>query len=157
MEPRHRERGASLIVLVIGLLIVGLVAWLVMSRLQESREQSGAEELGATAPMDHSRQTRTIIDMQTIGRALTLMQVDTGAYPQEIAELERGGYLALVPPADAWGNAWIYESGTDGYTLTSLGAGGLPRPAPPTPWTSGAYDCDLVLTNGQITQGPSGR
>ena len=157
MGHHHHERGSSLVVLVIGLLVVGLVAWLVMSRLQQSRDQSGAEGLGAAAPMDHSRQTRTITDMQAIGRALALMQVDTGAYPQEFVELERGGYLALVPPADAWGNAWIYEAGLDGYTLKSLGAGGQPGPAPPSPWTSGAYDCDLVLTNGQITQGPSGR
>jgi len=157
MGTHHHERGSSLIVLVIGLLIVGLVAWLVMSRLQQSRELSGAEELGAAAPMDHSRQQRTVTDMQTIGRALALMQVDTGAYPQEFVELERGGYLTLVPPADAWGNAWIYETGPDSFTLTSLGADGQPGPAPPTPWTSGAYDCDLVLTNGQITQGPAGR
>jgi len=157
MEPRPREGGSSLLVLVIGLVIVGLVAWLVISRLQASREMPGAGELGTAAPMDHSRQARTIIDMQTLGRALALMQVDKGAYPQDFAELESGGYLALVPPTDAWGNAWIYEAGEGGYTLTSLGADGQPGPAPPSPWTSGAYDCDLVLTNGQITQGPAGR
>jgi hypothetical protein len=86
-----------------------------------------------------------------------MMQVDTGAYPQELSELHDGGYLALVPATDGWRNAWVYETEEDGYTLTSLGADGRPGPAPPSPWISGAYDCDLVLTNGQITQGPSGR
>lgn len=163
METHHRERGAlsergaSLVVLVIGLLVVGLAAWLVMSRLQQGRDLSGAEGLGAAAPTDHSRQARSITDMRAIGQALSLMQVDTGTFPRELVGLERGGYLALVPPADGWGNAWIYEAGPDAYTLTSLGADGQPGPPPPSPWTSGAYECDLVVTNGQITQGPSGR
>ncbi len=157
MRHHHHERGSSLIVLVIGLLIVGLATWLVVSRLQQNRELSGGGELGAAAPMDHSRQARTIVDMRALGRTLSLMQVDKGAYPEEFVELERGGYLAVVPTADAWGNAWTYETGQDSYTLTSLGADGRPGPAPPSPWTTGAYDCDLVLTNGQMTQGPSGR
>ena len=157
MEPGHHERGTSLIVLLIGLVIVGLVGWLVMSRLQQSREISGAEELGAAAPMAQAGQQRTITDMRAMGRALSFMQVDTGAYPEELVELEHGGYLALVPKADGWGFAWIYTAAAGGYTLTSLGADGRPGPAPPSPWTAGAYDCDLVLTNGQITQGPSGR
>ena len=157
MGYRHHERGWSLIVLVIALLIVGLLTLMVMSRLQQSRELSGAGELGAAAPMDHSRQQRTMADMQVIGRAVSLMQVDTGAYPQALVELERGGYLVLVPPADAWGNAWVFETAADGYTLTSLGADGRPGPAPPSPWTTGAYDCDLVLTNGQMTHRPTGR
>jgi hypothetical protein len=95
--------------------------------------------------------------MRAIGRALSLMQVDAGAYPRALVDLERGDYLVLVPPADAWGNAWVYETSSDGYTLTSLGAGGQPGPVPPSPWISGAYECDLVLANGQMTQGPSGR
>ena len=157
MGTRKRERGSSLIVLVIGLLVVGLAAWLVMRGLQKSREVSGAGGPGAAAPMGHSRQQRTLTDMRTIGQALSLMQVDTGAYPGEIVELEHGGYLASVPSADAWGTEWIYATEPGSYTLTSLGADGQPGPAPPIPWTTGAYSCDLVLTNGQMTQGPSGR
>ena len=115
------------------------------------------EEAGMAASMDRSRQQRTMSDMQVIGRALALMQVDTGDYPQELAELERGGYLTMVPGTDAWGNSWAYSPGPEGYTLTSLGADGHPGPPPPSPWVAGAYDCDLVLSNGEITRGPTGR
>jgi hypothetical protein len=157
MKTPHPERGASLIVLVIGLVIVGLAAWIVLSQLQESRDLPGSEELGAAAPIAQAGQQRTFADMRAIGRALSFMQVDTGAYPQELAELERGGYLELVPETDGWGNGWVYAVGPNGYTLTSLGADGRPGPGPPSPWITGAYDCDLLLTNGQITQGPTGR
>jgi hypothetical protein len=157
MKALLQERGASLIVLVIGLLIVGLVAWIVLSRLQQSRDLPGSEELGAAAPMAQAGQQRTITDMRAIGRAISFLQVDTGTYPRELAELERGGYMTVVPTTDGWGHAWAYEATEDAYTLTSLGADGRPGPPPPSPWTSGAYDCDLVMVNGQITQGPSGR
>lgn len=151
------ESGSSLIVLIVAIVVIGLAAWIVMSRMQQSSDFAGSEGLGVAAPTDQARQQRTISDMQVIGRAVSLMRADTGAHPQTLVELERGRYLALVPSTDAWGNAWVYEAGEDGYTLASLGADGRPGPAPPVPWTTGAYDCDLVLINGQVTQGPSGR
>jgi hypothetical protein len=157
MATLKNERGASLVVLVIALVVVGLLTWMVMSRMRHSSQSAGPAELGGAAPLTQAGQQRTLSDLRSIGRALSMMQVDTGAYPQELSELHDGGYLALVPATDGWRNAWVYETEEDGYTLTSLGADGRPGPAPPSPWISGAYDCDLVLTNGQITQGPSGR
>jgi type II secretory pathway pseudopilin PulG len=150
----RNERGASLIVLLLVLAIVGLSAWLVLSRYVGGSVDALA---GAGMPLDETRQQRTITDMRTIGQAIALMRADSGAYPANLADLEASGFLARVPAVDGWGNAWSYTAGPNGFTLVSLGEDGRAGPAPPQPWTGGSHACDLVMTNGQFTQAPSER
>ena len=148
------QRGAALIGLLLALVISGFLAWYVLNTyLGSSAEPSGAE-IGLSSPMDHTSQQRTISDMQAIGRAITMAFADTGEYPANLAKLQERGYFVRVPAADAWGGAWTYTTGRDGYQLVSLGADGRAGPAPPSPWTSGSYESDLILKNGQLTQAP---
>ena len=148
------ERGAALIALLLALVISGFLAWYALSTyLGNSADPSGAE-IGVSSPMDHTRQQRTMSDMQAIGRAIAVAYADNGAYPASLAELEAGGHLVRVPTADAWGTVWAYSTGADGYTLVSLGSDGRAGPAPPSPWRSGSYESDLIMKNGQLTQVP---
>ncbi len=148
-------RGSSLIGILIVLVIGGFISWYAMTTYLDSAADSSLP--GAGAPLDETKRQTTMADMQTIGRTIQLMQADTGSTPARLAELQEGGYLVRVPVRDGWGTAWVYTMGRDGFTLTSLGADGLAGPAPPVDWTSGAYDADIVLRNGQFVQAPAGR
>ena len=150
----RKEHGASMIVLLIALAIAGLVMWLVISQFAENSVGLLAD---SGAPLDDTKRTRTLADMQAIGRAIDLMRADKGSYPANFAELEAAGYLAVVPPTDGWGNAWVYVTGASGFKLTSLGSDAAAGPTPPQPWTGGSYPCDLVMENGQMIQAPAGR
>jgi len=104
-----------------------------------------------------SRQRSTMADMRNIATANAVMRLDTGGYAQSLAELVEKNYMRVVAPTDAWGTAWAYSTGADTYTLTSLGSDGAPGPAPPRVWLDEPYDPDIVLTDGQFTQAPTGR
>ncbi len=56
---------------------------------------------------------------------------------------------------DAWGNAFMYTTGADTYTLSSMGSDGAMGPAPPAIWAFGdAEDVDIVMTDGIFNQAP---
>ena len=149
----RNQRGASLIVLVLVLAIVGLTVWLVVSYTSNSLDALA----GAGAPLDDTNRQRTLADMKVIGDAIRLMQADSGDLPTSLAGLVAGGYLVTVPTTDGWGNALVYMTSSSGFELHSLGSDGRAGPAPPQPWTSGSHACDLIMTNGQFTQAPSSR
>jgi len=106
---------------------------------------------------DQGWQRRTMADMRNMATANATMRIDTGRYAQSLAELAENGYMRVVPPTDGWGNAWLYTTGADTYTITSLGSDGARGPAPPPNWVRGPDDPDIILTNGQFTQAPTGR
>ena len=84
------ERGTSLIGIVLGMVILGLGAGLVISRYANSSVDA---LVGAGLPLDDTRRQRTITDMRAIGQAISLMRADRGAYPAKLAELESAGFL----------------------------------------------------------------
>jgi hypothetical protein len=123
-----------------------------------------AQPMGSSSPLqrllgaaDRGRQRRTMADMRNIATANGTMRVDTGRYAQNLAELVENEYLRVALPTDGWGNAWVYMTGADTYTLISLGSDGAAGPAPPSVWLDEPYDPDIVLTDGQFTQAPTGR
>jgi len=147
------QRGASLIVLVLILAIVGLTVWFVVNRIAASSVERLAD-IGV--PLDETDQQVTMADMKVIGDAIRLMQADTGSPPTTLIDLQVKGYLQRVPTTDGWGNAWAYSTGRSSFELHSLGSDGRVGPAPPQPWTGGSHACDLIMVNGQFTQAPSG-
>ena len=106
---------------------------------------------------DQGWQRRTMADMRNMATANATIRIDTGRYAQSLAELAEKGYLLVVPPTDGWGNVWVYTTGADTYTITSLGSDGAGGPAPPANWVREPDDPDIILTNGQFTQAPTGR
>lgn len=142
MNFRREEGGFSLIELLIVVAIIGILATLAVPQLLDA--------------VDRGRQRRTMSDMRNIATANGTFRVDTGAYAAALVADLQPNYMQIVPVNDAWINAWTYAGGAT-YTLTSLGADGAAGTVPPAPWINDPYEPDLILQNGQFTQGPTGQ
>ncbi|MFQ5744474.1 MAG: prepilin-type N-terminal cleavage/methylation domain-containing protein [Acidobacteriota bacterium] len=145
---RRRQRGFSLIELLIVVAILGIIAAIAVVLLLDA--------------LDRARQRRTMADMRTIATANGTMRVDTGSYASALINLETQGYLQVVPPADGWGTPWSYqleneEDGESKYKLKSLGSDGAAGPAPPIPWINAPYEPDIELENGAFKKFPTGQ
>ena len=122
---RARDAGFTLIEIMVVVFILGLLVTLVAPRI-----------VGRT---DEARRTKAAADLKGIEEALHLYKLDNGFYPttdQGLAALvqppESGnlprrwnpdGYLEVMP-VDPWGNAYVFLSDGDTYTLKSYGADG---------------------------------
>jgi general secretion pathway protein G len=122
---RHASRGYTLLEIMVVVFILGLLATLVAPRI-----------LGRT---DDARRTKAVADMKGIEQALNLYRLDSGGYPTTEQGIEAlvtrptrppvpkswnpNGYLDRVP-VDPWGNAYVYVSDGNRFTLRSHGADG---------------------------------
>ncbi len=138
-----RDEGFSLIELLIVVAIIGIIAAIAVPQLMNA--------------MDRGRQRRSMADMRNIATANGTMRVDTGSYAAALANLSASGYMQVTPANDGWGTGYVYTTGADTYTITSLGSNGVAAPAPPVPWINDPYDPDIILTDGQFTQAPTGQ
>ena len=135
--------GFSLIELLIVVAIIGIIAAIAVPQLMNA--------------MDRGRQRRSMADMRNIATATGTMRVDTGAYAAALANLSASGYMQVTPANDGWGTAYVYTTGADTYTITSLGSNAAAGPAAPVPWINDPYDPDITLTDGQFVQAPTGQ
>jgi type II secretion system protein G len=138
----RRDEGFSLIELLIVVAIIGIIAAIAVPQLMNA--------------MDRGRQRRSMADMRNIATANGTMRVDTGSYAANLAALAPT-YMQVAPANDGWGNGFVYSTGADTYTITSQGSDGAAGPAPPATWINDPYDPDIVLTDGQFTQAPTGQ
>jgi len=138
----RRDEGFSLIELLIVVAIIGIIAAIAVPQLMNA--------------MDRGRQRRSMADMRNIATANGTMRVDTGTYAANLAALVPT-YMQVTPANDGWGNPFVYSTGADTYTITSQGSDGAAGPAPPATWINDPYDPDIVLTDGQFTQAPTGQ
>jgi len=137
-----REKGFSLIELLIVVAIIGIIAAIAVPQLMNA--------------MDRGRQRRSMADMRNIATAGGTMRVDTGSYPANLAALVPT-YMQVTPANDGWGTAYLYVVGADTYTITSLGSDAAAGPVAPVPWINDPYDPDIVMTDGQFTFAPTGQ
>lgn len=122
--PLLRQRGFTLLELLVVLVIIGLLAGYVGPKFFA---QIGKSEVkAATAQID------------ALGKALDQFRLDTGHYPSTEQGLTAlwtkpadearwwGPYLRKAPPNDPWGRAYLYKApGEHGdYDLSSLGKDG---------------------------------
>jgi len=131
MRNRKRKRtvryGFTMLELMAVLIIIGLLATLVVTKV--------------ASKIDQARKTTTIANLKTLHAAVNQFKMDTSRFPTEeeglmalieqpsdVKNWEPGGYLETTQiPKDGWGNDFIYElypeSGKP-FVIKSLGADG---------------------------------
>jgi type II secretion system protein G len=112
--------------------------------------------------IQRARQSRTMADMRTIGRALVLYEQDYVDYPIEtsLASAENLRpyllpYLGYFKATDAWRRQYWYVSDGHIYTLISHGLDGNAD----MPYTNGPthrFEEDIVMSEGIFLQWPDG-
>ena len=138
---RREEDGFSLLELLIGVVIIGILMAIVVSSLLSAR--------------DKARQGSTIADMRNIATAIEAYTVDHSSPPAtadftEVAIQLRPYHNANVPVRDHWGHLYSYvnDSGNS-YSLISFGKDGIDEPEI-TPSTQREFERDIVITNGKF-------
>jgi general secretion pathway protein G len=123
-SSNSRKKGFTLIEVLLVVVIIGILVGIAIPRLGGRVRQ--AQIAAAEA------------DVNNIGMALRLYEVDNGTYPSSLQALInkpgnapnwRGPYLEKGLPKDPWGNDYIYQSpGTrnpHSYDLKSYGPDGV--------------------------------
>ena len=118
---RRRARGFTLIELLIVIVILGLLLSLVAPAM--------------FSKVGSSQRKTAMAQMQMLSTALDTYRLDTGNFPEALAELRQGSapgwdgpYLPRELPMDPWGNPYVYEAKPDDpanpYSLKSFGKDG---------------------------------
>ena len=129
MKKRRRKNryGFTMIELMAMLIIIGLLATLVVTKV--------------ATKIDQARVTTTKANLKVLHSAVTQFKMDTGRFPTEeeglmalieqpsdVIRYEPGGYLETTEiPKDGWGNEFIYELYPEtgkSFVIKSLGADG---------------------------------
>jgi general secretion pathway protein G len=142
------DSGFTLIELLIVVTIIGLIAAMAIPNL--------------ITAMDKAKQRKTMGDMRQLGSAVEMYAVDNNTYPRvtnytNLEPLIVPGYVKTVSGTDGWNHPWVFSSDTANgteYTLTSLGKDGKPGIA--TGGETSGFNCDIIFSNGQFFQWPSG-
>lgn len=132
MRPNRRAartRGFTLVELVVVMTIIAILA--------------GAAVITINNRVTQSKRARALLDIRTIEQALDLYAADNGQPPTQQQGLEalqvkpssppvprnwNGPYLKKIKsvPKDPWGQDYVYERGSEDYTVLSYGEDGQP-------------------------------
>ena len=124
-EMRKMRRGFTMVELMAMLIIIGLLATLVVTKV--------------AGKIDQARVTTTKVNLKMLHNAVTQFKMDTGRFPEEdeglmalveqpgdVVNYEPGGYLETTEiPEDGWGEEFIYERYPESgkaFVIKSLGA-----------------------------------
>jgi general secretion pathway protein G len=129
MKKRKRKNrcGFTMVELMAMLIIIGLLATLVVTKV--------------ASKIDQARVTTTKANLKLLHNAVNQFKMDTGRFPTEeeglmalieqpsdVTRYEPGGYLETTEvPKDGWGNDFIYEVSPEtgkSFVIKSLGADG---------------------------------
>ena len=144
MQKRKRilRKGFTMVELMAMLIIIGLLATLVVTKV--------------ATKIDQARVTTTKANLKSLHSAVNQFKMDTGRFPSEdeglmelveqmsdVTNWEPGGYLETTEiPKDGWGNEFIYERFPESgkpFVIKSFGADGEEG--------GEDYDADLYSTD----------
>src|SRR5262245_14807620 len=139
-------RGYSLIELLITLVVIGVIAAMTIPNL--------------LAAIDKGKQKRTMSDMRSIGTAVEAYAVDNGRYPvaadaATLALVASSNFVKILPQRDGWDHAYLVNSVTTAYTISSSGKDGAPSGCVIGTQTT-QFNQDICFSHGQFIQYPVG-
>ncbi len=143
-KTRMAGKGFTMVELMAILIIIGLLATLVVTKV--------------ASKIDEARVTTTRANLKVLHSAVNQFKMDTGRFPTEeeglqalieqptdVTNYEPGGYLETTEiPKDGWGRDFIYELSPESgkpFVLKSLGADGEEG--------GEGYDADLLSTDAK--------
>jgi general secretion pathway protein G len=118
-SSNRRQRGFTIIELLIVMAILGMLAVMVAPNLFNQA--------------DSARRDAVLSQISSLGSALDAYRLDMGQYPETLDGLMRnnsgraswnGPYLRGEVPKDPWGNDYVYSTDGRTFALTSYGADG---------------------------------
>jgi general secretion pathway protein G len=164
MIAGKREKGFTLLELLIVVAIVGIIAAIAIPNL--------------LVAIQRARQRRSMMDMRNIASALESRNIETGRYNASGAPVPTidqfvdvtavstalaPTYIKVMPRFDGWGNnfqfytnqAWGSATNAQQYAIISGGADGQVAPTP-TLGSFQNFDCDIIYSNGAFLAFPEG-
>jgi len=126
-KRRYKAKGFTMVELMAMLIIIGLLAALVATKV--------------VSKIDEAKVTTTKANLKTLHAAVNQFYMDTGRYPTEeeglyalveqpsdVENWQPGGYLETTDiPKDGWGRDFIYQryaEGSSPFVIISYGADG---------------------------------
>jgi len=142
-----KQRGYTLIELLIVVAIIGLVAGIAIPNLLNA--------------LQRGRQKRTMADLRAVSQVIEMYQTDHQFYPAytdvtaENLEHLLSAYIKRYNPFDGWNRPFRYTSDGRHYTLKSLGSDGQ-EDAGAVLGPTRTFAADIVFSQGVFVQWPEG-
>jgi prepilin-type N-terminal cleavage/methylation domain-containing protein len=159
----HRERGFTILELLIVAGIIGIIAAIAIWNYAEA--------------VQRSKQKRTMADIRSLAQAWEARAIDAKAYNAAgftipAATLSASDmdfmlvptYTRMLPKVDGWGHAFELRAdyavgaarGSSTYAIRSTGRDGVYSGTTYNPGPTTNFDCDLVFSNGSFVVWPEG-
>jgi type II secretion system protein G len=157
-----RERGFSLIELLIAMAIIGILAAIAIPNLLTA--------------VQRGKQKRTMSDMRALATAIEAYAVDNSQYPLAtscptglstiigtVAVIDASSfslltptYAAQPPKVDGWGAFFQYSNDSANYAILSTGSDKAKQGLTANCGTTTSFNSDIVYADGSFVQWPEG-